>query len=234
MSCDGIKFFDGNFNIFSPDESGVNDFYVIDSFSQEQISRSSAKVEVFLAQKNEIAIDQVYKEGNKGVVYAEPIRVNAIYLLNPIIQELTKFGIQEDNELTFKFNYTEMMDLLGREVQIGDWIRITIKNQADTASDFTEQGNDTKTQGTKRHFTRYYKVTNAIPDDNYLYNYLHWSCFAEMKFPDSDLLPNIDPRDIENTSDDDRYGNAGGVETNPEQPDPPPYQGNQGGGGFGY
>jgi len=204
MSCEGIKFFDGEFNIFNPAGEEINDFHVIDSFSQEQIRRSSAKVEIYLALKNEIAIDQVYQEGNKGVIYQEPIRINGIYQLNPILQELTKFGIQEDNELTFKFNYTEMLSTLGREIQIGDWIRISIKNQSDTGSDFTEQGNDKETQGTKRHFIRYYKATNAIPDDNYLYNYLHWSVFAEMKYPDSDVLPGVDPRDIKNIGEDDR------------------------------
>ena len=234
-----IQFFDGEFNIYkSIDNEEANDFFVIDSFSQEYIRRSAPKIEIYLADKENTEVDSVYREGNKGIIYAEPVRVNGIIIQNPIIQELTKFGIQEDNDVTFKFNYTEMFDQLGREIQVGDWIRVTLKDPSENSKEKRKiaetdgASNVDNTQGSKRYLVRYYHVTNAIPEDNYLYTYLHWSCFCEMKYPDSAQLPGVDPRDIENTENDDRHGAQDGVETNPDMPDKKEAegQGSEGGG----
>ncbi len=238
-----IQFFDGEFNLYKSASGGqnVNDFFIIDSFSQEYIARSSPKIEVYFALKADAEIDKVYREASLGLDFSLPVRVNAAMIQNQFIQDLTKWGIQEDNDVTFKFNYTEMFDKLGREVQVGDWIRATLADPSDNTTDTrdiadTELANNVDiTQGTKRYLVRYYHVTNAVPDDNYLYTYEHWSCYCEMKYPDADKLPGVDPRDIENVGDDDRFGKEGGVETNPDLPDKKEYEGQDGdGGGWGY
>jgi len=102
-------------------------------------------------------IDELYEEGERKIVEGK-YRVYGAYEIPEWAQELGKFGISEQQEVTLNFNArTLASNLSGSVLHIGDIIQLF-----DTI-----------------HGWKYYEIMNALPTGNFLGQYLMWQVVAK-------------------------------------------------------
>jgi len=101
-------------------------------------------------------LSNLYQESDQLVFYnKEPIRVYMYAEISPIIQELSRIGISELNEINLITNITDINEKLGRSPASGDLISIYFFQKDKKASQ------------------RFYTVVSASLSDLHLYRYLH-------------------------------------------------------------
>lgn len=71
------------------------------------------------------AMDKLYGENSKGDKFLNPIEVFGWVENNPILQELTRLGLEENEEINLFCDTTDLTSRLGREPQSGDILRIS-------------------------------------------------------------------------------------------------------------
>ena len=152
----------------------MKDFYTIDKINQEYMQRASSRIIVARLDREETEVDPVLGEASGHEYFKKGIAIYGIYELNPIIQELSKFGISEDEDIIIKFNYTHLIERLGRPLTPGDMMAVYLTSnrltEAQLAAD--QKGKDYYV----RQIRKIYRVNTAVPKDLFLYNYLTIEC----------------------------------------------------------
>lgn len=116
---------------------------------------------------NRDELDTVYGENvsaGANVYTTEPIRVYGYFEINPILQEITRMGIEQIEEINIFTNINDFFDKTGVEPRSGDVFRM----------DFIDKNNE---NALKRNF---YTVGSVTPTDLYHFKYLTWQVYAEM------------------------------------------------------
>lgn len=101
------------FDLDNPDNALFN------VWDQEAILRGGSPVyyyEVFIAQQS---IDMLYQESRSKVWSQHPIELFCFYEPVPCTNTLGLFGIDAPDEMVFEFNYSDVLDKLGKPPKIG-------------------------------------------------------------------------------------------------------------------
>lgn len=159
--------------VFEPHQP---EYSLIDAMTQEVFENYSSEVYYWIFNRVATAehqdeLDVAYGEASRGTaeVYSGPFKVAAALQINPIIQELTKLGAQQIQEVDIYCNIAAMQDYLeGETPKIGDIMRVT----------WIESDNS-------RRYV-FYHIANVTPVDIYNYRYTNWWINAEQT-----LLSNV-------------------------------------------
>ena len=150
------------------------DFYTYDKLNQEYMERASSRIIVAKLDREQTDVDAIIGEPTGNEIFKKGVVVYGVYELNPIIQELSKFGISEDEDIILKFNYTHCIERIGRPVAVGDIIAVYLTSarmtEAQLAAD--QLGKDFYV----RQIRKLYRVNTSIPKSMFLYNYLEIEC----------------------------------------------------------
>jgi len=154
----GIKVFDSQ----NPEYS------LIDSMTSEIFENYSTEIAYWLfgraeTEANLDELDEVYGESSKNKrIYSGPFDVKGTLTINPIIQELTRLGLEQIEEIDFYCNIAAMDEYLeGEPPKAGDIFRVT----------WIEKEN------TRRYV--FYSVANVTPTDIYNSRYINYLISAE-------------------------------------------------------
>lgn len=102
-------------------------------------------------------LSNLYQESDQLVFYnRKPIRVYMYAEISPVIQELSRIGISELNEINLITNITDIEEKLGRSPISGDLLSIY----------FFEKE--------KKFSKRFYTIVSSSSSDLHLYRYLHY------------------------------------------------------------
>ena len=164
----------------------MKDFHTIDKINQEYMTRSSSRLIVAKLDRELTEVDTLTGEPTGNEIFKKGIVVHGVYELNPIIQELSKFGITEDEDIIIKFNYTHLIERLGRPISAGDVVAVYL-----TSSRLTEQqliNDQAGKDAYVRQIRKIYKINTAVPKDIFLYNYLTIEVNATKTNLDTEIL----------------------------------------------
>ena len=107
--------------------------------------------------KDKEQLDELYEEGERAILPGK-YAVNGVFELPLWAQELGKYGIAEQEELTVNFNVSKLTGQLdGSVIHIGDLLMIH----------------------TTIYGWKYYEIMNAVPSGNFLGQYLMWQVVAK-------------------------------------------------------
>lgn len=113
-------------------------------------------------------LDEVYGEKSSDTgkhEFYDPVQVYGKLDINPIIQELTRMGLSQIEEIDFYMNIAHAQDVLDGPPKMGDVFRIT----------FLIRDKD----GENQEHLVYYTVGTINPVDLYNYHYVNYQINAE-------------------------------------------------------
>lgn len=157
--------------------SAINkNFYTIDAINREYISIASPRMIVKKLDREKTIVDDLLGESSGNEYFKKGIVVKGLMELNPIVQELARFGISEDEDIILKFNFTHMITRLGRPIMPGDLVCVYLTtnriDQAQVDADIYGKGYYV------RQMKKVYKINTAVPKDMFLFNWLTMECNA--------------------------------------------------------
>ncbi len=121
--------------------------------------------------KQASSIDKLYGENSKGEKFLKPIEIFGYVELNPILQELTRLGLEETEEINLFTDSADIVDRLGREPQGGDILRISY------------------IQSDKKERNIFYKVSSYNPRHPFQWRYMQYQINCEKT--DMSNIPSI-------------------------------------------
>lgn len=172
----------GGFSIYGGptgnNQAVMQDFYTMDKQNQEFISRGSPRIIVFRLDREATVVDTTLGEADGNEFYKTGVAVQGLYEYSPITEQLMKFGIDTVQDVQIKFNYTHLLERLGRPVMAGDIIAVYLTNYR---LDPTTLEQDTKSKDYYvRQVQKLYRVNTAIPTTLFLYQYMMIECSCEL------------------------------------------------------
>lgn len=178
--------------MYPPRKTGIQvfeptnpEYSLIDAMTTEVFENYSSEIKWWIFSRTETdenrdELDKAYGEASRGVaeVFSGPYDVSGTLEVNPILQELTRLGAEQIEEIDFYTNIAAMQVYLkGENPKQGDIFRVTwIQTNTD------------------RRFI-FYRVANVTPVDIYNMRYTNWLINAEQE-----LLSNV-PENIRTYSD---------------------------------
>lgn len=155
---------DPKFKIYDPTIS--TEYDLANSFSAEAMKFVSPKIIYWRLDKDATDADQsddedIYNEKIGETIFKDPLEIFGYIEVNPIIQEITRLGIEQLEELNIFVNLQEVVKILGEKPKGGDIMRISY---------FREQTQDKNT---------FYKVGTSFEADLYNFQYMHYVINAE-------------------------------------------------------
>lgn len=115
----GTDIADGTFRLF---DITLPDNIMMDGIEQEIIAITSPPSKLFLLDHERSVIDKVTGEAQLRY-YKNPISVIGNYEAPSPIQELSRFGVTEAEEITMIFNLNYIQNILGSPIREGDVIQ---------------------------------------------------------------------------------------------------------------
>lgn len=117
-NCDGSPYkLSGNLDTFDPTNP---DHFLLNSFDSELVKVAGTPIlyyECFIQINN--TLDPLYREDRGKIWSNNPIELNGYY--EPIASQnyINMFGIDNPNEMQFRFNYKSVLNLVGHPPKIG-------------------------------------------------------------------------------------------------------------------
>lgn len=112
-------------SLFNNDNSDRNLFNLID---EEIIKLSGSQILLYKYYPSD-DVDDVYMESRKKVISNEPIVLFGNFDPRPFEEHLSQFGLEIQNDQTFIFNKSYVINKLGREIIPGDILKTTFQNE---------------------------------------------------------------------------------------------------------
>ena len=185
----------GRFSVYGGPTGGnqnvMMDFYTIDKQNQEYIARGSPRIIIFRLDREATVIDPVLGEAHGDEFYKKGVVVQGIYEYSPIVEQLMKFGIDADHDIIIKFNYTHLLERIGRPVMPGDIIAVYLTNYRMNPEQLAQ---DTKSKDYYvRQIQKFYRVNTSLPTNLFLYQYMNIECNCNLSNLD---LENFDVSNV--------------------------------------
>jgi hypothetical protein len=185
----------GTFSIYGGPTGGnqavMQDFYTMDKQNQEYIARGSPRIIVFRLDRESTVIDTTLGEARGDEFYKKGVVVHGVYEYSPIVEQLMKFGIDADQDIIIKFNYTHLLERIGRPVMAGDIIAVYLTNYR---LDPAQLAQDVRSKDYYvRQVQKFYRVNTALPTNLFLYQYMNIECNCGMSNLD---LENFDVTNV--------------------------------------
>jgi len=144
------------------------EYSLIDSMTSEVFENYSPEIAWWSLNRTETEanrdeLSEVYGESKpSSKMFDGPFPVAGAFEINPIIQELTRLGLEQIEEVDFYCNIAAMQEYTeGRDPKGGDVFRVT----------WLETNSE-------RRFV-FYNVSNVTPVDIYNYRHINWLVNAE-------------------------------------------------------
>ncbi len=165
----------GRFSVYGGPTGGnqavMQDFYTMDKQNQEYIARGSPRIVVFRLDREATEIDTTIGEAKGNEFYKQGVVVQGIYEYSPIVEQLMKFGIETEQDVILKFNYTHLLERIGRPTMAGDIIAVYLTNYR---LDPTLLEKDVRSKDYYvRQVQKFYRVNTALPTNLFLYQYMN-------------------------------------------------------------
>lgn len=149
--------------MFRPQTTKIYDpenpeYQLASHYSQELFITVSPKILYWklnhtLTNTNRDEVDDLYGESSQKSIYEKPVQIYAKEEINPIIQELTKLGLEQKDEIILFTNIIDIHSRLGSPPKSGDIFRIS----------YVVPG--------APDMHKFYIVNRAIPDTATMYNF---------------------------------------------------------------
>lgn len=150
--------------------------------ADEIINVSGAELKVYVRTEN-ADYDAVWDE-DPDPTYWNPIFIKGFFKPNPIEFELQRWGVDANNKTEVTFSHRMLYNMVGeRMLRPGDVIQLPFNSTPINPKN--------------------YRIVNASPSGNFRYNWLYYTCNAEILTADITVRPEQD-------MDDDNNYNAGG------------------------
>jgi len=112
------------------DPNNTEEHYFIDSLDSEHLEIVTHhilywKLDLNRLQMDSDEVDRLYMENEKLQFDPEPVQVNMVSNMSPIITELNRLGISSSFESVFSTNIKEITEKLGRKPIGGDLFRLS-------------------------------------------------------------------------------------------------------------
>jgi len=172
----------GTFSIYGgptgDNQAVMQDFYTMDKQNQEYIARGSPRIIIFRLDREATVINTTLGEAQGDEFYKKGVVVKGVYEYSPVVEQLMKFGIDADQDIIIKFNYTHLLERIGRPVMAGDIIAVYLTNYR---LDPIQLEKDVKSKDYYvRQVQKFYRVNTALPTNLFLYQYMNIECNCGM------------------------------------------------------
>lgn len=144
--------------------------------ADEIINVSGAELKVYIRTDNN-DYDVVWDE-DPDPTYWNPNLIKGFFKPSSIEMELNRWGLDTSNQTEIVFSFRQLFELFGdRMLRIGDVIQIPYNSVSINPKN--------------------YRVLNAAPTGNFRYNWLYFTCQAELLTADISVRPEIDMQEEE-------------------------------------
>lgn len=149
--------------VYDPESPEILTFNSID---QEFIKHKSPlilywKYNYAQTKLNTDELGKLYGEAEESSYDIEPITIYAIAEKSPILQELSRYGLTQIEEINFICNIVDIKERLGRDPEAEDLIRLSYLNKD------------------QKHTHVFYKIASAVPVDDVLDYHVNYLINAE-------------------------------------------------------
>lgn len=152
------------------------DIKLAKQLADEMINVSGAELKVFIRTDNN-DFDAVWDE-DPDPTYWQPILIKGFFKPSPIEVELKRWGADTSNQTEVVFSFRMLYSLLSdRMLRAGDVIQIPYNSAPINPKN--------------------YRILNATPTGNFRYNWLYYTCQAELLTADISVRPETDMQDEE-------------------------------------
>lgn len=162
---------EGGFQVDDPDSP---DLGLVSNIVNEMFNRSAANVHLHPRTRNQ-DIDETLDE-DPDPTYWPKKPTRAYFQPQPMEFELTKFGIDNKNQMEITFLRSELLGLMGeRLLKVGDLVEVPYRSLSDERP-------------------KYYRVLNAAETGNYRYQWFYVTAQTELITGDITIRPPTDEK----------------------------------------